>query len=106
MTKKNRQPLLAFEILSDLGKHKLTLGLLFLNVVIAIAVVQTTHLSRQQIIEQDMLLREKDRLDIEWRKLLLEQRALAEHSRIMHIAEKQLDMHWPTAKEEATVRLP
>ncbi|WP_199610706.1 cell division protein FtsL [Flocculibacter collagenilyticus] len=106
MPKKIRQPHLAIEVLRDLGKRKLTLGLLFLNVLVAIAIVQTSHLSRQQIIQQDSLLREKDNLDLEWRKLLLEQRALAEHSRVMHLAEKKLNMHWPSADEEVVVRLP
>lgn len=106
MTKKIRQPSLAIAVLGDLSKYKLTMGLLLLNVLIAISIVQTSHLSRQQIMMQDTLLREKDGLDLEWRKLLLEQRALAEHSRVMYIAEKQLTMRWPNATDEVVVRLP
>ena len=55
--------------------------LLLACVVSALMVVHFAHLNRQATIEQDALYQQRDQLDIEWRNLLLEQRALAEHSR-------------------------
>jgi cell division protein FtsL len=52
------------------------------------------------------LQQERDRLDIEWRNLLLEEQSLAEHSRVTRIATKELDMVRPLPNEEVIVRLP
>ena len=50
-------------------------------------------------------MQQKDDLDVEWRNLVLEQRALTEHNRIENEVEKQLDMYRPTADQEVVVRL-
>ena len=92
-------------IVSDLTRNKLRV-LLYLAVMIsAMAVILGSHQNRQQIIALEELMQEKDQLDVEWRNLVLEQRALTEHNRIERLVEKQLDMYRPTAHDEVVVRL-
>ena len=50
-------------------------------------------------------MQERDELDVEWRNLVLEQRALTEHNRIEAMVEKQLDMYRPSADKEVVVRI-
>jgi len=93
-------------ILSDISKYKLTMGLLLLNVIAAVAVVHWAQLNRQMVIQQDVLLQQRDDIDLRWRHLLLEQRALAEHSRVERIARERLNMDRPTTEAEVVVTLP
>lgn len=97
---------LAKLIFKDLSKYKLTLGFLFLNVIFAITVVHWAQLNRQMVIQQDVLLQQRDDIDLRWRHLLLEQRSLAEHSRVESIARNRLGMKRPTTDEEVVVTLP
>lgn len=93
-------------ILQDLWHHR---WLVILSLVVffnALVVVYTSHISRQLTSHWDQLLQQRDRLDIEWRNLLLEEQSLAEHSRITRIATKQLNMHRPAPSEEVVVRVP
>lgn len=50
-------------------------------------------------------MRQKDDLDVEWRNLVLEQRALTEHNRIEALVEKHLDMQRPGVDDEVVVRI-
>lgn len=104
--KDNVDGYLALSILRDLSKYKLTVGLLLLNVTAALAVTHWAQLNRQLVIQQDVLLQQRDDIDLRWRHLLLEQRALAEHSRVEKIARERLDMERPTAEQEVVVTLP
>lgn len=80
--------------------------LLLACVVSALMVVHFAHLNRQATIEQDALYQQRDQLDIEWRNLLLEQRALAEHSRVEDIARNRLNMVRPSGERDVTVAVP
>lgn len=93
-------------IFQDIGKYKLAMGLLLLNVLAAFAVVHWAQLNRQMVIQQDVLLQQRDDIDLHWRRLLVEQRALAEHSRVESIARQRLDMERPTTDAEVVVTLP
>lgn len=93
-------------IFQDISKYKLTVGLLLLNVFMAMAVVHWAQLNRQMVIQQDVLLQQHDDIDLRWRHLLLEQRALAEHSRVEQIARERLGMARPTTDAEVVVTLP
>jgi cell division protein FtsL len=106
ITKINIEANLAKYIFQDLSKYKLTMGLLLLNVVVAMAVVHWAQLNRQMVIQQDVLLQQRDDIDLRWRHLLLEQRALAEHSRVEQIARERLGMDRPTTEAEVVVTLP
>jgi len=78
---------------------------MFFVVVSAFAVVFFTHVNRQTTSELELLLTQRDELDIEWRNLLLEQNSLAEHSTIESKAVKLLKMKRPNAKSEIIIRL-
>jgi cell division protein FtsL len=71
----------------------------------AIAVVYTSYEGRQYISQWELLLQERDRLDIEWRNLLLEEQSRSEHSRVTRMATKELNMRRPLPKEEVVVRV-
>lgn len=92
-------------IVTHLMKHKWLIFVYFSCVLSAVAVVLSAHENRQQIIALDKLMQEKDQLDVEWRNLILEQRALTEHNRIEAFVSKELDMRRPTVKDEVVVRL-
>lgn len=72
----------------------------------ALVVVHFAHLNRQLTIAQDKLYQTRDQLDIEWRNLLLEQRALSEHSRVEDIARSRLQMVRPAGEQDVLVQLP
>ncbi|KFZ36314.1 cell division protein FtsL [Shewanella mangrovi] len=93
-------------VILDIWHHKWMILVGFAVMLNAIAVVYTSHISRSQTSQLDKLQQERDRLDIEWRNLLLEEQSLAEHSRVTRIATKDLDMERPSPGQEVIVRLP
>lgn len=93
-------------ILKDIANHKLVIFLLVICIGSALAVVEFTHMNRQLTISQDKLFQQRDALEMEWRNLLVEQRALSEHSRVEEIAQKQLQMVRPTGEQDIVVDQP
>lgn len=92
-------------ILTDLTRNLLRV-LLFLTVLIsAIAVILSSHHNRQLLIQKERALQDRDRLDVEWRNLILEQGALTEHNRIESLVKQKLDMYRPGSDEEVVVRV-
>ncbi|MBD3586117.1 cell division protein FtsL [Salinimonas sp. HHU 13199] len=96
---------LAYLLLADLTRNKLRVLLYLMVIASAFAVILSSHHNRQQNIALEKLMQERDELDVQWRNLVLEQRALTEHNRIEAMVEKQLDMHRPGAEEEVVVRI-
>ena len=102
----NQSPLnLPRIVLLDMWQHKWVLLLILLIVINGVAVVYTSHVTRKLITQWDLLLQEQDRLDIEWRNLLLEEQSQSEHSRVTRIATKELNMSRPLPKEEVIIRV-
>ena len=99
----HRQPNLFLEIIKGLGANKLTSALLVVIFASSLAVVQTTHLARGQLIQQDQLLQERDELDLEWRYLLVEEEFYSQHARIEEVATSQLKMKRPTSQDEQVI---
>ncbi len=93
-------------ILNDLSGHKIVVFLLICCVLSALAVIEVTHQTRQLSISQDKVFQERDALEMEWRNLLVEQRALSEHSRVEEIATMQLQMVRPTGQQDIVVDEP
>ncbi|ALZ75883.1 cell division protein FtsL [Rheinheimera sp. F8] len=93
-------------ILQDLAQHKLVILLLIGAMGSALAVIELTHMNRQLTISQDKLFQQRDALDMEWRNLLVEQRALSEHSRVEELAKKQLLMVRPLGQQDIVVDEP
>ena len=68
---------LSREIISDLWRHKLQVVLTLAVLITAFAVILVTNMTRGLTAKQNDLMAEEDRLNIEWRHLLLEQGTLA-----------------------------
>ena len=103
---KQRQPNLFVEIGYYIIANKLTAFLLLTILISALAVVQITHLTRQQLIQQGELLQQRDELDLQWRYLVVEEEFYSQHARIEEIAKMQLEMKRPTSKDEQVIVLP
>lgn len=94
---------LAKEIGQDLVRYKWLLLLAVLVIGSALLVIVVTQGTRQLTSEYNELMAEQDRLDIEWRHLLLEQNTLMEHSRIELLARDKLGMKRAAPAEEKLV---
>ena len=103
MTDKRRQPNLAKAIVHDLWSHKLMLLLVLANLASALLIVEFAHKNRLANIEQDQLRQQRDELDIEWRHYVLEQRTLAEHSRVEALVADKLQLYRPKPADEVVV---
>jgi cell division protein FtsL len=75
-------------------------GLLAAGVMLsALAVVYTKHHSRQLFIELEALKAQRDSLNIEWNRLLLEQATWATPTRVEMIARDRLQMTLPAPEQ-------
>ncbi|NLS12303.1 cell division protein FtsL [Vibrio sp. SM6] len=79
---------------------------LFAIFISAMGVVLSTHMTRQAIAEKDHTLSQREALDEEWRNLMLEETALAEHSRVQSLAEQALEMKRPDSAKEVILGAP
>lgn len=96
---------LVFDILQDIVRFSVTYIVFLLVVISAFSVIYYSHVNRQTTSELEVLLSQKDELNIEWRNLLLEQSSLAEHSAIESKASNLLDMKRPNGNSEVIVTL-
>ena len=94
------------EIVKDLGRNKFQLLLAIAIVATAMTTLVITQETRLLTITQNELQDERDKLEIEWRHLLLEQNALAEHSRVSDIAKSKLQMDRPSPLKEKIINQP
>ena len=90
-------------ISEDLGRIRGLLTLSALLLITALAVVYLSHLNRELMVEREQLLQQRDELDVEWRHLVVEQTALAEHNRIEQLAQVDLQMQRPAENQEVLV---
>lgn len=93
------------DIWQDICRHFMTYVLLVLVIGSAFSVIYFTHLNRQATSSLEVLLTERDELDIEWRNLLLEQNSLTEHSVIESKARKLLKMKKPRGRSEIIIKI-
>lgn len=77
------------------GQWLLAIVLALLVFVSAVTVIEVKHESRKRFVELQSLEKERDRMNVEWGRLQLEQGAWATHSRVENIAHKQLQMKIP-----------
>jgi len=101
----NTKIVLVVELWHDIKRYFLVYVLLLMVMMSAFSVIYYTHLNRQSTSKLEVLLAQRDELDIEWRNLLLEQNSLAEHSAIESKAENVLNMVKPSANTEVIVKL-
>lgn len=78
--------------------------LVFAVVMSALGVVYTAHQTRAAYAQLQDLQEARDSLDSNYEKLLLEQSAWADYSRIDQIAHKQLDMSSPSPEDIVVVK--
>ncbi|RUO30571.1 cell division protein FtsL [Aliidiomarina sedimenti] len=98
-----QQSTLLHVIRQDLGRHLGLLTLTALTVATSLGVIYLTHLNRELVADREELLQQRDALDVEWRHLVIEQTALAEHSRIEQLATRNLSMQRPQEDQEVLV---
>ncbi len=70
----------------------------------ALTVVWCVHRNRTLFVALQELQQTRDKLDVEWGQLQLEQSAWSTHGRIEQIAREQLDMRRPRPAEIVVVR--
>lgn len=70
----------------------------------ALAVVFSSYQHRQYFNDYQELAEQRDELQVQWGQLLLEQSALAAHSRIEKVVTKKLGMYVPEPSEIVVVR--
>ncbi len=79
--------------------------LLLLAVVIsAVLVVDVRHRSRVLFVNLQALNAERDALNVEWGKLLLEEGAWSQHQRVEAVARTRLNMDIPRPDQVVVVR--
>lgn len=61
----------------------------------AVAVVDSRHQARMLFVELERLAAERDRLNIEWGQLQLEQSTQSNHGRVERVASEKLRMELP-----------
>lgn len=61
----------------------------------AIASVSAKHESRKSFMELQTLISERDRLEVEWGKLQIEQSTWSTYARVEELARKQMKMRIP-----------
>ncbi|MBP9641907.1 MAG: cell division protein FtsL [Budvicia sp.] len=86
-----------------LRSAKIPMILTVLILVSAIAVVLSSHRTRLLTAEREQLILEREALEIEWRNLILEENALADHSRVDRLANEKLQMQHVTPDQEQIV---
>lgn len=84
---------------------KLLIALLLAVMVVSIAVVRMRQESRQLFTELQTREAERDALNVEWGKLLLEEGAWSQHRRVDAMARQRLGMSTPDAAHIRVVRL-
>lgn len=84
------------------GQIVMTTALVLLVVISALALINSTHRSRDLFNELQQEQRREWALDEDWERLLLEQGTLAAYERVSQTAESRLDMVMP---DPATVRV-
>jgi cell division protein FtsL len=62
----------------------------------ALASVYAKHQSRKLFVEMQALVAERDRLEMDWGRLQIEQSTQANHARVESIARERLSMRTPT----------
>ena len=78
-------------------------ALVLLVVTSSIAGVYAKHESRKSFTELQVLISERDRLEVEWGKLQIEQSTWSTYARVEQLARNQMKMHVP--KPEQTMLL-
>lgn len=72
----------------------------------ALGVAYTKHRSREMFVQLQTLKAQRDALNVEWGKLMLEQSTWATPPRVEQVAREHLDMRVPSSDEIVIVTSP
>lgn len=86
--------------------HMLVVVVALCVVATALGVVYSKHRSRELFVELQALTAQRDELNVEWGKLMLEQSTWATPPRVEQVAREQLDMRVPSSDEIVIVTSP
>ncbi len=75
-------------------------------VISAVWVVTAKHQARQLFVELEALNRERDRLQVDWGRLQLEESAWGTHSRVETLSRRSLSLDLPAPEEIVVVAAP
>lgn len=79
--------------------HVVLAALGMVVLVSAVAGVYAKHQTRKLFVELQVLVSERDRLEMDWGRLQIEQSTQANHARVERIARERLAMRAPSAAE-------
>ncbi len=75
-------------------------------VISAVWVVQTKHQARQLFVELEALNRERDRLQVDWGRLQLEESTWGTHSRVETLSRERLSLDQPAPEQVIVIAAP
>ncbi|MGM8931293.1 cell division protein FtsL [Salinicola halophyticus] len=81
------------------GRALLLGGVIVAVLITAVAIISTSHLTRVQYARLQKLENQRDSLQTEWGRLLLEESTWSSPARIEALASKRLDMRVPSVDE-------
>ncbi|GKW48413.1 cell division protein FtsL [Halomonas sp. NCCP-2165] len=82
----------------------LVAALVAITLISAVAVIASSHLTREQYARLQRLEREHNQLQTEWGQLLLEESAWSSPARIERLAVERLEMRLPDVHEAEVIR--
>ncbi len=84
--------------------HIVCLVLILTGLASAIGCIYSKHQSRKLFTELQAMTKERDRLEVEWGRLQIEQSTWSTHARVERLAREQMRMRTPVAGEILLVR--
>lgn len=98
-------PALVSVIFKDMMKFKNVLFFLLISLIIVVICVSASlvTVTRQCVIDINQEIKKQEKFDDEAMHLRLEIQTLTEHSRIMDLSKRKLDMHQPDPTSEEVV---
>ena len=81
------------------GSRATFAGLACAVLVASVASVYAKHKSRKLFVELQALVVERDRLEMDWGRLQIEQSTQANHARVERLARERLEMRTPTGDD-------
>ncbi len=84
--------------------HIVCLVLFLAGLASAVGCIYSKHQSRKLFTELQAMTKERDRLEVEWGRLQIEQSTWSTHARVERLAREQMRMRTPVAGEILLVR--
>ncbi len=86
--------------MSPVARRRVLFGALAIAVLAsAVGAVYAKHQNRKLFMELQALTEERDRLDVDWSRLQMEQSAWSTHARVEQLARDEMHMHNPAEAE-------